>query len=207
MSRKTLKPTDHKLYDYLTREFSFGRNEKKYGVISSEWNPEITDRLVNGVFDFFSEVNYDKNMITYLKVPGSFELVNGCVQMQEHRNVDAIIAVGSIIKGETKHFDFISQSICNGIAHLNTTGTCPIILCLLTDDNYEQALDRSGGKYGNKGYDCAKAAVYMANLKALYTDNTYQGKTNKKLMKLHKLHGINSHPFFSSKSKSKKGGS
>lgn len=204
MSRKTLKPTDHKLYDYLTGEYTFGR--KRYGVISSEWNPEITDRLVNGVFDFFSEFNYDKKNITYLKVPGSFELVNGCVQMQEHRDYGAIIAVGSIIKGETKHFDFISQSICNGIAHLNATGTCPIILCLLTDDNYEQALDRSGGKYGNKGYDCAKAAVYMANL--FTVSNIFAGDFNKNDMKLNELHEeINSHPFFSSKSKSKKGGS
>ena len=148
MSRKTLKPTDHKLYDYLTGEYTFG--DKRYGVISSEWNPEITDRLVNGVFDFFSEINIDKDKVNYLKVPGSYELINGCAQMQEHYEFSAIIAVGSIIKGETKHFDFISQSICNGIAHLNATGPCPIILCLLTDDNYAQALDRSGGKYGNK---------------------------------------------------------
>ena len=81
--------------------------------------------------------------------------------MQSDHDLDAIIAIGSIIQGETKHFDFISQSVCNGIKDLNIVGNCPIILCLLTDNDYRQALDRSGGKHGNKGYDCAEAAVKM----------------------------------------------
>ena len=81
--------------------------------------------------------------------------------MKKNNDLDAIIAVGSLIKGETKHFDFISQSVCNGIKDLNINADCPIILCLLTDDNYQQSLERSGGKHGNKGYDCAEAAVKM----------------------------------------------
>jgi 6,7-dimethyl-8-ribityllumazine synthase len=203
MSRKTLKPTDRRLFEYILENTGGAGNwgHYRYGLISSEWNPEITERLVNGVFDFFSEINIDKDRVSYLKVPGSFELVNGCVQMQKDYHFDAIIAVGSIIKGETKHFDFISQSICNGIAHLNATGPCPIILCLLTDDNYEQALDRSGGKYGNKGYDCAKAAVYMSNLKYLYEDNSPRGKRHLNVKSQRR------HAFFSGRHKLKKGGS
>ena len=187
MSRKTLKPTDLKLYNFILEKDL--KNRYRYGIISSEWNPEITDRLVNGVFDFFSEINIDKDKVNYLKVPGSYELINGCAQMQEHYEFSAIIAVGSIIKGETKHFDFNSQSICNGIAHLNATGPCPIILCLLTDDNYAQALDRSGGKYGNKGYDCARAAVYMSSSRE-YMYESYE-----------KVHAL-----FSDSPKSKEGG-
>ena len=82
--------------------------------------------------------------------------------MQSDHDLDAIIAIGSIIQGETKHFDFISQSVCNGIKDLNLTPTCPIILCLLTDDNIQQSIERSGGKYGNKGFDCAEAAAKLS---------------------------------------------
>ena len=82
--------------------------------------------------------------------------------MQSLKKYDAIIAIGSIIKGETSHFRYISQSVFDGIKDLNINSNCPIVLCLLTDDNYNQALDRSGGKYGNKGYDCAAAAAQMS---------------------------------------------
>ena len=83
MSRKTLKPTDRRLFEYILENTGGAGNwgHYRYGLISSEWNPEITERLVNGVFDFFSEINIDKDRVSYLKVPGSFELVNGCVQM------------------------------------------------------------------------------------------------------------------------------
>lgn len=81
--------------------------------------------------------------------------------MRRKYDLDAIIAVGSIIKGETKHFDFISQSVCDGIKDINITDGCPVILCLLTDDNFQQAIERSGGKHGNKGYDCAESATKM----------------------------------------------
>ena len=83
------------------------------------------------------------------------------VKQAQKNNPNAVIAIGSIIQGETKHFDFISQSVCNGIKDLNIVGNCPIILCLLTDNDFQQALDRSGGKYGNKGYDSAEAAAKM----------------------------------------------
>lgn len=132
---------------------------KKFGIVYSEWNLEIINRLLDGVFRFFDDLGIKNESILQYKVPGSFELIYGCSKMKMNHDLDAIIAVGSIIKGETKHFDFISQSVCNGIKDLNIVGNCPIILCLLTDNDYQQALDRSGGKHGNKGYDCAEAAV------------------------------------------------
>tara|TARA_B100000242_G_scaffold293137_1_gene270330 strand:+ start:107 stop:577 length:471 start_codon:yes stop_codon:yes gene_type:complete len=136
-------------------------SKKKFGIVSSEWNTEIIKRLLNGAYDFFSKIDINEKSIQHYSVPGSFELISGCVKMQSDHNLDAIIAIGSIIQGETKHFDFISQSVCNGIKDLNIVGNCPIILCLLTDNDYQQALDRSGGKHGNKGYDSAEAAAKM----------------------------------------------
>ena len=143
-------------------DFLKSASKKKFGIVSSEWNPEIINRLLQGSFDFFYEIGISKDKIELLNVPGSFELVYGCSKFVSKNKFDAIIAIGSIIRGETSHFKFISQSVFDGIRDLNINGNCPIILCLLTDDNYQQAIDRSGGKYGNKGYDCAAAAAKMS---------------------------------------------
>jgi len=89
-------------------------------------------------------------------------LIFGCYKVQSSKKYDAILAIGSVIRGETSHFKYISQSVFDGIKDLNTNGNSPIILCLLTDDNYQQSLDRSGGKHGNKGYDCAAATAKIS---------------------------------------------
>ena len=137
-------------------------SNKKFAIVCSEWNPEIINRLMNGAYDFFEEIGISKNKIDKLKVPGSFELIFGCYKVQSSKKYDAILAIGSIIRGETSHFKYISQSVFDGIKDLNTNGNSPIILCLLTDDNYQQSLDRSGGKHGNKGYDCAAATAKIS---------------------------------------------
>ena len=137
-------------------------SEKRFAIVYSEWNPEIINRLLSGAISFFDQIGIDSNDIDKLEVPGSFELIFGCSKMQSLKKYDAIIAIGSIIKGETSHFRYISQSVFDGIKDLNINSNCPIVLCLLTDDNYNQAIDRSGGKYGNKGYDCAAAAAQMS---------------------------------------------
>ena len=137
-------------------------SNKKFAIVCSEWNPEIINRLLNGAYDFFEEIGISKNKIDELKVPGSFELIFGCYKVQSLKKYDAILAIGSVIRGETSHFKYISQSVFDGIKDLNTNGNSPIILCLLTDDNYQQSLDRSGGKHGNKGYDCAAATAKIS---------------------------------------------
>ena len=137
-------------------------SNKKFAIVCSEWNPEIINRLLEGAYDFFEEIGISKNKIDELKVPGSFELIFGCYKVQSSKKYDAILAIGSVIKGETSHFKYISQSVFDGIKDLNTNGNSPIILCLLTDDNYQQSLDRSGGKHGNKGYDCAAATAKIS---------------------------------------------
>ena len=137
-------------------------SNKKFAIVCSEWNPEIINRLLDGAYDFFEEIGISKNKIYELKVPGSFELIFGCYKVQSSKKYDAILAIGSVIRGETSHFKYISQSVFDGIKDLNTNGNSPIILCLLTDDNYQQSMDRSGGKHGNKGYDCAAATAKIS---------------------------------------------
>ena len=137
-------------------------SNKKFAIVCSEWNPEIINRLLEGAYDFFEEIGISKNKIDELKVPGSFDLIFGCYKVQSSKKYDAILAIGSVIRGETSHFKYISQSVFDGIKDLNTNGNSPIILCLLTDDNYQQSLDRSGGKHGNKGYDCAAATAKIS---------------------------------------------
>ena len=137
-------------------------SNKKFAIVCSEWNPEIINRLLEGAYDFFEEIGISKNKIDELQVPGSFELIFGCYKVQSSKKYDAILAIGSVIRGETSHFKYISQSVFDGIKDLNTNGNSPIILCLLTDDNYQQSLDRSGGKHGNKGYDCAAATAKIS---------------------------------------------
>jgi 6,7-dimethyl-8-ribityllumazine synthase len=97
-------------------------------------------------------------------VPGSFELIFGCKKMLETQQVDAIIAIGTVIQGQTKHFDFVCDGVTQGIKDLNLIYDIPTVFCVLTDNTMQQSIDRSGGIHGNKGVECAIAAIKMANL-------------------------------------------
>ena len=134
---------------------------KSFGIVFSEWNHEITNNQLIGSLDLLKSKAVLKKNIHIIRVPGSFELIYGCKKMQE-KNVDAIIAIGSLIRGETSHFDYICQSTSQGIKDLNVQGKSPVIFCVLTDDTLQQALDRSGGKFGNKGEEAAIAAIKMS---------------------------------------------
>lgn len=133
----------------------------KFGIVVSKWNSQITDKLLDGCIDLLKTKDATDENIKILHVPGSFELVYGCNSLID-KGYDAIIAIGSVIRGETKHFDFICNATSNGIKDLNLLGKCPIIFCVLTDENIQQSIDRSGGKFGNKGVEAAIAAIEMA---------------------------------------------
>ena len=133
----------------------------KFGIVVSKWNSQITDKLLDGCIDLLKTKDVTDQNIKILHVPGSFELVYGCNSLID-KGYDAIIAIGSVIRGETKHFDFICNATSNGIKDLNLLGKCPIIFCVLTDENIQQSIDRSGGKFGNKGVEAAIAAIEMA---------------------------------------------
>lgn len=133
-----------------------------FGIVVSEWNPEITGALLEGTVNTLERHGAIPENIHVKTVPGSFELIYGAHQMVLNGGYDALIVLGSVIKGDTPHFDYICQGVTTGIARLNTTSEIPIIYGLLTTDNLQQALDRAGGKLGNKGDECAVDAIKMA---------------------------------------------
>ena len=136
----------------------------RFGIVVSEWNANITERLFNGAYETLVTQGVTEKNIVHWQVPGSFELVYSCKKMQDQK-VDAIIAIGSVIQGETKHFDFVCEAVSQGIKDINVLYDTPVIFCVLTDNTMEQAMDRSGGKHGNKGVEAAIAAIKMAALR------------------------------------------
>ena len=136
----------------------------RFGIVVSEWNPDITENLQKGAIETLIDCGARQENIISWEVPGSFELVYGCKKMLETLQLDAIIAIGNVIQGETKHFDFVCNGVTQGIIDLNVKYSTPIIFCVLTDNTKQQSIDRSGGKFGNKGIECAVAAIKMASL-------------------------------------------
>lgn len=137
----------------------------RIGVVVSEWNAEITERLFQGAKETFLDCGGDSKNLVRWDVPGSFELVHGCKRMSESiPRFDAIIAIGCVIQGETKHFDFVCEGVTQGLKDLNVLGDIPVIFCVLTDNDIQQSLDRSGGKHGNKGSEAVVAGIKMAYL-------------------------------------------
>lgn len=137
----------------------------RFGIVVSQWNDHITHNLQKGAIDTLIDLGAKKENILSYEVPGSFELIYGSSQLCKKGEFDAIIAIGSVIRGETSHFDYVCEGVTQGIKDLNVSQDIPVIFCVLTDDNEQQSLDRSGGKHGNKGIEAAVAAVMMADLK------------------------------------------
>ena len=133
----------------------------RIAVVVSEWNAEITENLYEGARTVLEQKGCSD--IQRIDVPGSFELIYGCKAAMD-ADFDAVIALGSVIRGETAHFDYVCQAVASGIKDLNLLGKSPIIFGVLTDDTLSQAQARSGGKLGNKGAEAAVAAIKMATL-------------------------------------------
>jgi 6,7-dimethyl-8-ribityllumazine synthase len=137
----------------------------KFGIVVAEWNYEITGALAQGTLETLKKHGaIDKNIVL-THVPGTFELTLGAQYLAEYANVDAIIVLGCVIQGETRHFDFICQGVTQGIIGLNMKYNKPFIFGVLTTDNQQQALDRAGGKLGNKGDEAAITAIKMVDLR------------------------------------------
>ena len=151
----------HHLSDYDLQSVPDASN-MCFGVVVSEWNTEITSALLDGTVKTLEKHGCLPENIHVKTVPGSFELVYGAQQMTKNDGFDAVIILGSVIRGETPHFDYICEGVTQGIAHLNATQNIPVVFGLLTTDNLQQAQDRCGGKLGNKGDECAVVAIKMA---------------------------------------------
>ena len=148
-------------YDEVIIENS---EEINIGIIVSEWNPEVTNALKNAAVETLIKHKVLIENIDIEYVPGSFELPLAAQWMLEHYEIDAIICLGSIIKGETPHFDYVCQGVTNSIARLNQLYSRPVIFGVLTTNDMQQALERAGGKHGNKGVEAAVAALKMIAL-------------------------------------------
>ncbi len=135
-----------------------------FGIVVSEWNHEITNNLLHGTIKTLKTHGANEQNIHILHVPGSFELTFGAKTLSENEDVDAVICLGCVIKGETSHFDYICQSVSYGITELNLSFDIPFIFGVLTTDTLEQAKDRAGGIYGNKGNEAAITAIKMIAL-------------------------------------------
>lgn len=145
-------------------------NDFRFGIVVSEWNEDITEGLWQGAFDALLDCGAQKENIVRWNVPGAFELTYGAARMTKSiyaasGMLDAIIVIGCVIQGETKHFDFVCAGVTQGIKDLNLQGDIPVIFCVLTDNTHQQSVDRSGGKHGNKGTEAAIAAIKMAQLR------------------------------------------
>ena len=139
-------------------------SSKQIAILVSEWNEEITDSLYEAAYNTLVENGIEKQNIIKSYVPGSFELSIGAQKMAQKENIDAVICLGCVIQGETRHFEFICQSVAQGLKDVALKYDKPVIFGVLTTDTFQQALDRAGGKYGNKGDEAAITAIKMINL-------------------------------------------
>ncbi len=139
-------------------------SKMRFGIVVSDWNNQITSSLLNGSVETLKKHGASENNIVVRHVPGSFELTLGAQFLAEYDDLDAIICLGCVIQGETPHFSYICQGVTHGITQLNLDYNIPFIFGVLTTLNLDQAKERSGGKYGNKGAEAAITAIKMAAL-------------------------------------------
>jgi len=143
----------------------------RIGIVVAEWNSEVTEQLYKGAMQTLLKNGVKSENIIKQNVPGTFELTLGAQLMAENLQLDAVIVLGCVIQGETRHFDFICQGITYGITQLNIKYNIPVIFGVLTTDNQQQAQDRAGGRHGNKGDEAAYTALKMVELKKMMEKN------------------------------------
>ncbi|MBK9196663.1 MAG: 6,7-dimethyl-8-ribityllumazine synthase [Flavobacteriales bacterium] len=160
-----MSTADHNLSHYDPTGVPSGAG-RRFALVVSEWNQAITDALRRGARETLLKHGVTDADIVERWVPGSFELAAGAQFMLERGGFHGVICLGSIVRGETPHFDYVCQGTTQGIMEVGLKFSVPVIFVVLTDDSMEQARDRSGGKHGNKGVDCAVAALKMVALKA-----------------------------------------
>ncbi|MCT3917933.1 6,7-dimethyl-8-ribityllumazine synthase [Elizabethkingia anophelis] len=140
-------------------------DEMIIGIVFSEWNDFVTHNLRDGAIETLKKEGLKENNIHVFPVPGAFELSYAAMQLAKTGKYDAVIAIGCVIRGETAHFDYVCSGVTHGITNINLMTDTPAIFCLLTDDNKEQSIARSGGTLGNKGIEAAVTAMEMVEFK------------------------------------------
>ena len=156
--------TDLSKYDVNQLPSADVLGRQRYAIIVADWNSEITYAMAQGAIDTLVKHGVCEENIDVMHVPGTVELTYGAARIIKEERIDAVIVIGCVIQGETPHFDYVCQSVTQGVAQLNAQGKVPVIFSVLTVLNQQQALDRCGGKLGNKGIEGAYTAIRMANL-------------------------------------------
>lgn len=144
--------------------------EMSFGIVVAEWNAQITHALYEACYDTLIKHGAKPDNVHTVQVPGSFELPAGARMINGRKNLDAVICLGCVIKGETDHYDYINRAVAQGLINLSIATGKPFIFGLLTPNDEQQALDRAGGKHGNKGVEAAITAIRMAALKRESSD-------------------------------------
>jgi 6,7-dimethyl-8-ribityllumazine synthase len=156
--------SEKNLSDYSSRNV-LDISKKKFALVIAEWNEEVTEALAKGAEETLLREGAQPENILRKYVPGSFELGLGAQYLAQFPDIDAVICVGCIIQGETRHFDFISDAVANGLMNVGLKYNKPVVFGVLTPDTQAQALDRAGGKHGNKGDEAAITAIKMLGLR------------------------------------------
>jgi len=136
----------------------------RFAIVASRWNDFISSRLLAGALDALERLGADEKAVSVYRVPGSFEIPLMALKLAQSRQFDAVICLGTIIRGQTPHFEYIASEVTRGIAQAGTTTGVPVIFGVVTADTVDQAIDRAGVKLGNKGFEAATSAVELVNL-------------------------------------------
>ncbi len=142
----------------------------RFAVVVSRFNSFISERLLDGALDALSRHGVDAKSITVVRVPGSWEIPGTCARLAKSGKVDAVVAVGAVIRGGTPHFDYVAAEVSKGVATVSVQTGVPVSFGVLTTDSIEQAVERAGTKAGNKGFDAAMAALEMVSLGRALSD-------------------------------------
>ena len=151
------------LSDYDPASVPSGKG-MKIGIVAAEWNPDVTNPMLEGAYDTLVQYGVDEDDIEVMRVPGTYELTYGAKMLLERTRCQAVICIGCVIQGETRHFDFICEAVSQGLTNLSLQNDAPVIFSVLTTNNMEQALARAGGQHGNKGVEGAVTCLKMLAL-------------------------------------------
>jgi 6,7-dimethyl-8-ribityllumazine synthase len=155
--------TNKNLSDFSTNNLP-NMGGKRFAIVVAEWNEEVTEALYAGAFETLLENGVEPENITRVNVPGSFELTLGAQKMAQKPEIDAVICIGCVIQGETKHNDYINHAVAQGLTNVSLKFDKPVIFGVLTPNNQQQAIDRAGGIHGNKGDEAAITAIKMLGI-------------------------------------------
>jgi 6,7-dimethyl-8-ribityllumazine synthase len=136
----------------------------RFALVSSRWNDFLTARLVEGALDALERLGADEGSVEHFRVPGSFEIPLAALKAAQSGRFDAVVCLGTVIRGQTPHFEYVAGEVTKGVAHVSLQTGVPVLYGIVTADTLEQAIDRAGVKAGNKGFEAAMSAVEMVNL-------------------------------------------